>query len=217
MDESGSRTDGQAKDPVKGTFLDPTHMALTGESLTYNFWLTSDLNQDIPGLSFYYTKNLALALKPHFDGKKWHVPVITKWEVSTKWNMKSNEGEIIVAGLGGYARKFYLTHKELARVAGNINQLRFGDVVAELGQNVTWGAGFDVGDNLPVLNNDFETAETAIWVMRDLYFVLNVYQEHEIPATEAGFYPPNGPLFSVITYHWRTLSPMEYEERKSRL
>jgi len=192
-------------------------MALTGESLTHQFWLTSGNTQDIPGLSFYYTKTQALNLKPHFDGKKWRVPVITKWEVSCKWNLKSNEGQIIVAGLGGYARKFYLVHKETADKAGSTNQIHFGDCLLELGQYVTWGAGFDVGDNLPVLNNDFEVADTAVWVMRDLYFVVNVYQQHEIPATEAGFYGPNGPLFSTITYHWRTLSPTEFEERKSRI
>jgi len=189
-------------------------MALTGESQTLRIESQWDSQQLLPGIKFYKKRNTMIDLAPSFVNGRWRVPVITAWTVNLKLNWKSFVGETIVDGIGGYMREFRLTDRPIA--AGGATTDPRGYIYDELGQQVGWGLGLVDGE-LPQLEQQWTHEAMALWVTKQLWFSQEFAQEHDLPATNCGYYEPKGTVVAELTYHWRTCSVEEFQLLKSRM
>jgi len=193
-------------------------MALTGESLTLRTSVAYDGYQEIPGVQFWFIREVPLNLRPVWMNGKWRVPVITRFEVDNKLNAKSFEGQIIVSGIGGYKRRYLIV--DLDKTWSPDYEATVPDsnsrILLETGEITTWGLALTVDDLLPIMNQNFVEEDMAVWIMNDVKLVSLHVQTHEVSLTQAGYYDPNGTIEFLITYHWRTLSAIEFQARKSR-
>lgn len=172
-------------------------------------------NQDDPGVQFKAIYQTPVDLKPIRVGNSWRVPVITGWEVQNKFNWKSYSGQFDIEALGGYEQRYMLATRPYEDASFTSDGESF--IFAEVGEEVGWGAGTEYEGQVPPLESNWTEDDMAIWVVRHLWFIASIKQDHEVPETQAGYYPPNGQTIVDITYHWRTIAVTDFEKLKARM
>jgi len=190
-------------------------MALTGGSMTHRFQVVWGSPQDDPGVQFKALIQQPVELKPIRIGTLWHVPVITGWEVQNKFTWKSYSGQFDIEALGGYEQRYMLTSRPFEDADFETDG---GAIIyVEVGEEVGWGAGTEYEGTVPPLESNWTEDDMAIWVVKQLWFIASIKQDHEVPETQAGYYPPAGTTLVDITYHWRNVSVADFEKLKARM
>jgi len=190
-------------------------MAVTGGSTTYRTTISWDGPQDDPGVEFKAIYQAIIDIKPVRMGTYWKVPVITAWEVENKFNWKSYSGQFDIEALGGYEQRYMIASR--AKEDSSFTSTGGQHIYAEVGEEVGWGAGTEYEGQVPPLESNWKEADMAIWVVKQIWLVASIQQDHEVPETQAGYYPPDGKTTVDITYHWRNVSVVEFENLKARM
>jgi len=191
-------------------------MALTGESETYRHEMNIARISFLPGPEFAVFLEAPINLMPRRCGDKWRVPVITAWTVDVDFDAQSDEGYEIIAGGGECMRRFFLRpgqdafHQPVSGTAFN------NDFIMELSESNNWYPSA-TPQQLPQWQTVYSDLAQAVWIVRRTNIGFWSKQTHTVPLTSTGYWAPDGEVRYSFTYHWRTLSNVEFEARRARI
>lgn len=176
------------------------------------FWLQRTGSE--PGLAFFHKHIIDTGLKPIRLGRKWRVPIVTKWTVFNTWDRESFLAVFVVAAFGEYERRYELTYKREADpgnwdIGDNVQQL------SELGDTIAWTVGEDEETPiLPDMEVEWFEEHLAIWVTSPLEIRASITQVVPSPGVGQGYFMPQGWVNWQIVYHWKTVDIYEFEARR---